>query len=130
MEVKLVEVRDRATFIAAIAVRLLVDPALRDDEQRVASEIFLLRRAGYALEQVTMNNGQEPYVLFGYLDGAGQSLHYDPYGWASRTMANAHKWLIEHWDDFDSGGVLDVEFILGEVVRKPKVSERLEGPLA
>lgn len=44
MEVKLLEIRDRNTFIATMAVRLF---------GRTAREVFLLRRAGYSREQVT-----------------------------------------------------------------------------
>lgn len=44
MTVKLIEIRDRGTFIAAMAIKLFA----RDEAER-----FLLGRAGYAKEQIT-----------------------------------------------------------------------------
>lgn len=47
----------------------------------------------------------------------------DPYDWGqNRSRHFAHKWLIEHFDEIESGAVVDVEFILGET-KKPKLSE-------
>lgn len=44
MDVKLIEIRDRSTLVPAMAVKLL---------GRGYKEVWLLRRAGYALEQIT-----------------------------------------------------------------------------
>lgn len=53
MEVKLFEIRDRGTFIPAMAIKLGPSvPHMHEDEQFVA-EMFLLRRAGYNEEQLT-----------------------------------------------------------------------------
>ncbi len=51
---------------------------------------------------------------------------YDPKRWRgdARTMPAAHQELIDNWDRYGSGGVLDVEFVLGETT-VPKKSERL-----
>jgi hypothetical protein len=115
MEVKLLEVRDRATFIAAIAIRA----TFRDDEER-----WLLRRAGYAIEQIEPElKGIEPYILFAPLDG-GKPLEYDPFAQPNRTMSRAHLYAVNNWDTLKSGDVIDVEFILGEST-EPKQSERV-----
>lgn len=116
MEVKLIELRDRGTFIPMMAVRL---DSLASTEDR-----FLLRRAGYGEEQIDLNKGFEPYVLFTRLDGTGKC-NYDPYSWDNpRTYRPAHIYLISHWNSIKSGDVIDVEFLLGETTA-PKVSERL-----
>lgn len=108
MIAKLVEIRDRHTMIPAIAVKC--DPAN-------AAEAFLLRRAGYGSDNV--------YVLLGKIDGSEMGdFAYDPFGHATaaRTMREAHKWLIAHFDEIEPGAVVDVEFLLGES-SDPKVSE-------
>lgn len=113
MEVKLLEICDEATFIPAMAVRLLS----RDD-----AEFYLLRRAGYSEAQIQLPNPQEPYIILWRLEGG--PANYDPYDWTNRTMANAHKFIIENWRTLQSGQVIDVQFILGET-KEPKRSERL-----
>jgi hypothetical protein len=55
-------------------------------------------------------------------DGEGT---YDPFKWSNRTMHTARRWLEEHFDEVQTGDVVDVQFILEET-DKPKVSERLE----
>ena len=129
MEIKLIEIRDRATFIPAIAVGLTLEPALPGETEKYLREMYLLRRAGYSREQIQCNpeRGEFPeeiYVLLTKLDGGSQA-HYDPFSWASRTMGTVHQWLITHWREFKSGDVLDVEFILGES-KAPKTSEQFD----
>lgn len=109
MITKLLEVRDRATFIPCIAIEY--DP----DEIRSEADQYLLNRAGY---------GPTRCILFGRLDGKGKLL-YDPFEYDSRTMRTAHEFLIEHWVTVDSGDVIDVEFLLGEK-SDIKKSERFE----
>jgi hypothetical protein len=99
MQIKAIELRDRMTFIPAIAIKL--DPGNE-------AEQALLARAGYGLDP----SGQAKYVLFGRIDG-GQ-FHCDPHEWGGRTWPVAHLWIQEHWDEFESGAVIDVQFILGE----------------
>ena len=56
----------------------------------------------------------------------GTELHYDPDSWPNeRTYGTVHRWLLGHWREIQSGAVLDVEYILGEMPI-PKVSERLD----
>jgi hypothetical protein len=113
MEVKLLEVRDRMTFIPMLAIK----PVPRSEEER-----YLLARAGYGRAP----ESQVCYVLLCRLDG-GQ-LHWDPYSWGQngdRTFGTVHHWLLEHWAEVESGDVVDAEFIRGETT-EPKVSERTE----
>lgn len=102
IKVKQVEIRDRATLIPAIALLVSGGP----DEP-------LLERAGF---------GEDPLVLLIHL--VDQECHWDTYEWPAnpRTMREAHRWLEQHWDEQEDGGVLDVEFVLGET-KTSKVSE-------
>jgi hypothetical protein len=103
MEQKWIEIRDRGTFIPALAMRFTGDVH------------WLARRAGFGKSM--------PYVVL--INMVRMAAQFDPYEWESgaRTMRAAHHWLLEHWDEQADGGVLDVEFILGERTA-PKVSER------
>ena len=105
MQIKLLEIRDRATFIPVFAISTL--PA--NDGQR-----YLLRRAGYAPDSHC--------ILLARLDGYG-NIFYDPYNWGDRTMATAHHYIEQHFQNLNDGDVVDVEFILGET-KEPKISER------
>ena len=116
MEVKLFEVRDVATMVPMMAVRL---------QHRGAPEAFLLRRAGYAAEQIDplASSDVEPYVILVNL--VGSEAQYDPYRWrgSARTFGTVHMHIIEHWRELQSGQVLDVQYILKET-SAPKESER------
>ena len=106
MQVRAFELRDRATFIAVLAVNLVpLNPA----------QHWLVRRCGYACEG-------ENNVILTRLDGNGKATN-DPYAWGDRTMQAAHNHIIDKWDELADGHVVDVEFILGEAP-SPKVSER------
>jgi len=127
MRVKLFEVRDRATFIAVLAVKLTADVQLTTDDlelvgdERIGSrnpEHFLLRRAGYASAAIAPSWTGEPYVLVAKLERA----HYDPFSWDSMTMVGAHRHIRDNWDKLSSGDVIDVEFLRGET-DQPKASE-------
>lgn len=113
MKVKLFEIRDRATFIPVICIKLSID---NDDVKQVIKEDYLLKRAGYG-------NDPEKYVLMAGLE-QGQS-SYDPYSWGNRTRHYAHQYIIDNWHTLLSGDVIDVEFILGET-SAVKISERLQ----
>ena len=107
MKTKALEIRDSGTLIAALAVDM-------NPTQNNAAQRALLRRCGYACDG-------EPNVILTRLDGNGKATN-DPYEWGDRTMATAHFWIIEHWDELDDGSVVCVEFILGERTT-PKTSE-------
>ncbi len=112
---KTVEIRDRGTFIPALAIRL--EPTCEADR-------YLLARAGFGL----LRDTQREYVLLIENNGGEGQAHCDPHEWHNkgpRTWPFAHQWLIEHFDEIESGAVVDVEFILGETTA-PKVSESME----
>ena len=102
METKFVEIRDKGTFVPALAIQLS------------AADGYLAERAGF---------GRWPGVYLITLET--ERAHYDPYSWGDRTFQTAHLWLQKNWREFESGGVVDVEFILGESAA-PKRSERVE----
>lgn len=111
LNVKLFEIRDRGTFIPALAI-LMCPEGLPEAER------WLLRRAGYAPDS--------NLVLLTRLTDKDGTATYDPYCWhGSRTMGYAHLFVTEHWADLESGAIIDVEFILKER-SSPKESERLE----
>ena len=123
MEVKLFEVRDRATFIPCFGILMAPTPLESGpawdhgpDGRADEKESYLLRRAGFGWEHGL------PLVLFGRLEA--DECQYDPYSWTgARTMQVAHDYITTHWSELRSGDVVDVEFILGEAV-SPKKSER------
>ena len=100
MIIKLVELRDSMTFVPAVAIEI------------TGADGPLARRAGY----------RDRCILFGRLNGG--TFHYDAYAHGDRTFTAAHLWLEQNWDAFESGGVVDVEYILGES-DAPKPSEAL-----
>jgi len=106
LETKTIEIRDRGTFIPAMATLMLTTNA---------NDFYLIRRAGYGIGRSV--------ILCNINDGRSQN---DAYNWGvnPRTMFVVHQWLERHWDDIESGDVVDVEYILGERTTK-KVSERL-----
>lgn len=110
--IKFFEIRDRATFIPVYA--FCARPGTPDSE----AEKYLLARAGYGTP------GDTECIIVGRLDCYGA--HYDPYDWVSggRTMTVAHQHIEKHFDELETGDVIDVEFILGEKPQK-KLSERL-----
>ncbi|MGH9716428.1 MAG: hypothetical protein ACRD4R_06845 [Candidatus Acidiferrales bacterium] len=107
MENKLFEIRDRGTFIPALAVRV------------GGSDGYLARRAGFA-------SPDHPLVILIHL--VGMSCQYDPYQWGpARTMRVAHDHIEANWANLESGAVIDVQFILRETI-KPKKSEQETAP--
>lgn len=100
METKFVEIRDRGTFIPALAISI------------EGGDDPLARRAGF----------ESRMVILCHL--TGERMCWDPYHWegGARTMSVAHGWLEANWDSFRSGGVVCVEHTLGERP-EPKASE-------
>ena len=100
MTTKLLEIRDRATFIPALAILVSGEDG------------YLMRRAGFECSMV-------------YLVAlATQKCGYDPFAWGNRTMNVAHQYIEKEWAMLRDGDVVDVEFVLGET-STPKTSERL-----
>jgi len=118
MNIKLFEVRDSMTFIPCFGILMVSEPSTAAMSgpmiESLNAEEFLLHRSGFVFVY--------PLVMFGRLEGG--ECQYDPYCWRgrSRTMARAHKFVAENWNDLQSGAVIDVEFIFGERA-KPKESE-------
>lgn len=107
MQLKLLEIRDKGTFIAAFAFSV---------EQSGNARDYLLRRSGFQPTSAS--------IMLGYL-GGGRPAYADPYEWNDRTMLVAHRFIMAHWRELDDGDVVDVEFILNETA-KPKTSKRVE----
>lgn len=104
---KLLEIRDRITFIPVLCTEMSsIDP----------KEYYLLSRTGFTGNRC---------IQLTWL--ANHKSSYDPYRWESnpRTLRAAHIYIKENWDSIESGDVIDVEFILGET-KEPKQSERIE----
>lgn len=129
MRAVVVEIRDRATFIPALAVEL----SPWDSSYNYSGDacVYLLRRAGYDARtypyQIRDPAPPRTVVLLTHL-GGGSRAESDPEAWGDRTWATAHRWLIENWyrrDLIRDGAVVDVEHILGEK-DIPASSERLD----
>ena len=116
MITKTFEIRDRATFIPMIAIKL--KPGCEADR-------YLLSCAGFG----TTPEAQAEYVYLIRINGGEGRATCDPYDWGTtpRTVHVAHQHIIKHFDELDSGAVIDVEFILGES-KKEKISESVEVP--
>lgn len=108
-ETKFFEIRDRGTFIPAVATRYRVaavtDSSIRDHR--------LLKRSGWGYDH--------PPVTLTHLSSRKASA--DPHEWCrGRTMKVAHSHIIESWGELKSGQVIDVQVILGEM-KKPAASQ-------
>jgi hypothetical protein len=109
MIAKTFEIRDRMTFIPALAVK--IPPGCEADH-------YLLARAGFG----EYDRGVRVVLLKLVRNGSGCATS-DPYSWPDhRTMACAHDYITEEFDALESGTVIDVEYILGET-SEPKRSE-------
>lgn len=105
IRLKFLEIRDKGTFIPAVAIDCSLSGNSFDD--------YLLRQAGY---------GTTRCILLTSLYGRHHA-NYDPYDWGDRTWRAAHLYIEEHWDEIADAEVIDVEFALGETTTI-KVSER------
>ncbi len=106
VETKILELRDKATFIPILCTRVGARASGNSQEN------YLLRRAGFG--------GDDIIQLTSF--NRAQSQH-DQYEWGDRTYTVAHDYIEKNWDTIEPGQVIDVEFILGETT-KPKVSEK------
>lgn len=102
MKVKMVEIRDAATRIAAIAIKT---------QGETLKEHQLFRMEGFGESSVLLIRPEQ------------QKMCYDPLLWDNRrTMTTAHRYIQEHFDELPDAAVVDVEYILGES-ETPKTSE-------
>lgn len=102
MITKMVEIRDHATCIPAVAIRMVASGSMSHS----LIEHAFLRRCGYPI------GINLPSVVLMRL--ADQRANSDPYDWDDRTHRTAHDWIIDHFDDIEDGAVVDVRVILGE----------------
>lgn len=117
MKVKILEVRDKCTFIPLLAVDMNPVNPTAVDPSRYA-QTYYLRRCGYPCDGA-------PNILITHLGAAGKPASNDPYFWGDRTFQTAHHWIIDHWNELTDGDVIDVQFILGETEER-KLSERFK----
>ncbi len=113
MQIKMFEIRDHATFIPVMTIKIEHD----NDEQR-----YLLERAGVPISPKLHRN----YILLIKMAGNGYYTELDPFSWQPpfvRTMRIAHKYIKDHWSTLKEGDVIDVQHIVGET-EECKVSER------
>ena len=111
MQTLLVEIRDRATCIPAVALRL---------NASVPGPVgALLRRSGY--------DRSIPYTVLMPCSGRIDTAYDNPHAWGGRTLPVAHAYIHEHFQTLKDGDVIDVEFILGESVTKKSPEWRDEG---
>jgi len=113
LENKIFEVRDRATFMPVLCTKMAPGCIGEMSVEAAARETKLLRKTGYDFDF--------PLILFTVL-GSVKNSHYDPYHWGDRTLHTAHAYIAEHFDEMETGAVVDVEYILGEKP-EPKTPE-------
>lgn len=105
MQTKIFEVRDEATFISMLAVKIQPEnPAQR----------YHVSRCGYRPDGTS--------VMITHLNGEKRA-SADPYYWNDRTYEVAHIYICANFDRLNDGDVIDVRAILGETV-EPCASER------
>lgn len=113
MQVKLFELRDRATMIQIFAFRCRATADAPSEAAHLAQDA-LLRSAGYG-------DQADGLVMVGPLRGG--ACHYDEYAFGgARTYPIAVRYIRENWDKLNDGDVICVEHISGER-DTPKESE-------
>lgn len=113
MLTKVLELRDKATFIPVLAVEMIATDAVQS--------YYIHARAGYS------RGSGSSSIMVTRLSGEGKA-SADPYFWGDRTWTVAHDYITKHWDTLRDGDVIDVEHILGETATA-KVSERFDAGL-
>jgi hypothetical protein len=114
IESKVLEIRDRGTFIAVLAIRMLGTTDI---------QTYYFKRCGFP------EDGSSITVMCLY----DQKATNDPYEWGAlgkgdRTLPTAHHYVLGHFDQLMDGDVIDVEKILGEK-ETAKLSERFRVPV-
>ncbi len=110
MHVKILEIRDRMTFIPVLCIWLFAD----NSEQQ-----YYLRRLGHPPQGIPANVSMTKLNM-------GEKCCNDPYMWVDRTMSAAHLHISQNWEALKDGDVVDVQHILGET-SEVKRSERFGG---
>lgn len=109
---KVIEVLDSMTYIPVIAFRI-------DDMDETTR--YHYKRQGFDV--------QLGCTLTGLSRIDKGQIKYDPTEWfGNRTLGAAHMYLIENWDDFKSGDVLDVEYHCLKTTSECKITDRMQVP--
>lgn len=108
METKILELRDRATFIPVVAIYL-------DYHNASEEERYLLGSTGW---------GGGPWLMLAKLIDFNFTDYYTSQVWMNR----AHDHIKENWHSIPNYAVVDMEFVRGESVA-PKQPQRLEDPM-
>lgn len=95
MEIKVLEVRDEATCIPVLAIKMVAANPV---------EAKFLRRYGYPTDGSAVV----------WMHMSDQSASVDPYAWRDRTRAASHNFIYDHFDELENGDVVDVRVILKE----------------
>ena len=114
LENKIFEIRDRATFIPVLCTKMAPGRVGETTISGATQETKLLRATGYGFDF--------PLILMSALVRPDSATNYDPFKWGDRTMHTAHVYIAEHYDELETGAVVDVEYILGET-KAPKESD-------
>lgn len=109
--IRIVEIRDRATCIVAMAIRMIPN----------AQERFLFNQIGY-------RSYSHPTIILMSLEAPWCAARYHD-EWSrlrigGRSFEVAHKWIEENFDSIEPCQVIDVEFILKEVDEPCKSCEQ------
>ena len=102
MQHKFFEIRDRMTCIPVLGVNMSTEQEPLTDVERA-----FLHHAGYGPFRTILlcRLGSGPFE--------GRCDH-DPYAWNDRTMARAHQYIEEQWEQLKEGDVVSVEHLKGE----------------
>lgn len=109
MKTKILEIRDRMTFIPVLATKM-------EGEGPSDPASYYLRNSGFP-------HGKDRVVLVYKLSTGEGQICPNEWGSGSRTMCQAHIYIRDEFDRLNDGDVIDVEFILHETSEK-KISER------
>ena len=109
MNIKKLEIRDKATCIPVLAISTMPE----DD-----AEHKFWRRQGFGEFDVVLLRADDSLAT------------YDPFKWynftgGTRTMTEAHIYIRDHWDEIKDCDVIDVEVIVCE--RKTKKTSEMWG---
>lgn len=116
MVTKLFEIRDEGTNISAIAIKL--------GGEKSPSENGILAHAGWGINP--KDRIKNNYVILIPMDGGVTVANNDPFNWKGpRTLREAHWYIKEHFDELNSGDIVDIQCILGET-SQPKTSENIK----
>jgi hypothetical protein len=112
METKLFEVRAPATCIPVMAIKL---GAVNE------AEAWLLGKSGFGRDQIEWNR----YYFVFPIEFDSVSV-CDPSKQKIDELRVAHQYINEHFDELESGAVIDTDFITGRTT-EPKKSDRFYG---